>query len=194
MSNLDQIKNLREKTGAGIVEIKKALEETKGDETKALEILKRKGLEKAEKKADRSAKEGIIASYIHSNGKMGAMVKLFCETDFVAKNEEFKALAQEIAMHIVASSPKYLRPEDVPQEVIEKEKEIWLAQIKEEGKPEEIVNKILEGKEKKLREELSLLSQPFVKNPDQTVKELIAGKIGKIGENIQVGEFARFEL
>lgn len=191
---LDKIKNLREKTGAGIVEVKKALEEAKGDDKKAIEILRKKGQEKALKKAERSAKEGIVASYIHSNGKVGAMVKLFCETDFVARNEEFKELAKDLAMHITASNPKYLKPEDVPQELVEGEKEIWTAQLEREGKPKNIIPKALEGKEKKFREELAFLTQPFIKNPDIAVGELIAEKIGKIGENIQVGEFSRFEL
>ena len=194
MATLEQIKNLRERTGAGIVEVKKALEEAGGDEAKAIEILRKRGKEKALKKSDRTAAEGVIASYIHSNAKVGAIVKLLCETDFVARNEEFKALAQDIAMHITASNPKYIKPEDVPQESVDKEKEIWKEQLKGEGKPEEIMVKILEGKEKKFREEISLLTQPFVKNPDQTVGELITEKIGKIGENIQVGEFSRLEL
>ncbi len=194
MATLEQIKNLRERTGAGIVEVKKALEEAGGDEAKAIEILRKRGKEKALKKSDRTAAEGVVASYIHSNAKVGAIVKLLCETDFVARNEEFKALAQDIAMHITASNPKYIKPEDVPQESVDKEKEIWKEQLKGEGKPEEIMVKILEGKEKKFREEISLLTQPFVKNPDQTVGELITEKIGKIGENIQVGEFSRLEL
>ncbi len=194
MATLEQIKNLRERTGAGIVDVKKALEEAGGDESKAIDILRKRGKEKALKKSDRTAAEGAIASYIHSNAKVGAIVKLLCETDFVARNEEFRALAQDIAMHITASNPKYVRPEDVPQALVDKEKEIWIEQLKGEGKPEAIMEKILEGKEKKFREEISLLAQPFVKNPDQTVGELIAEKIGKIGENIQVGEFARLEL
>jgi len=192
--SLEQIKNLREKTGAGIVEVKKALQEAKGDEEKAITILRKRGQEKAVKKSERSAKEGVVASYIHSNGKVGAIVKLFCETDFVARNEEFKELARDLAMHITASNPKYLKPDQVPGKVIEKEKEIWVAQLEQEGKPKNIIPKALEGKEKKFREESALLTQPFVKNPDLTVGELVAEKIGKIGENIQVGEFSRFEL
>lgn len=194
MSNLEQIKKLRERTGAGIVEVKKALEEASGDETKAMELLRKRGQEKAIKKLDREAKEGVVASYIHSNNKVGSMLKLYCETDFVAKNEEFKSLAQDIAMHITAMAPQYLNPESVPAELVEKEKEFWMEEFKDGKKPEEIVAKILEGKEKKFREEISLLTQSFVKNPDQTIGELIAEKIGKIGENIQVGEFSRFEL
>ncbi|HCP09016.1 MAG TPA: elongation factor Ts [Candidatus Moranbacteria bacterium] len=192
--SLEQIKSLRERTGAGIVEVKKALEEAGGDDNKAIDILRKKSKDKAIKKSDRVAREGTIASYVHSNNRVGAIVKLLCETDFVARNDDFKALAQDIAMHITASNPQYIKPEDVSAEVVEKEKEIWTAQLKQEGKPEEMIGKILEGKEKKFREEISLLTQPFVKNPDQTVGELITENIGKIGENIQVGEFSRLEL
>lgn len=181
-------------TGAGIVDVKKAMEEAGGDEEKALDILRKRGQEKAGKKSGRIAKEGVIASYVHSNSKVGAMVKLLCETDFVARNEEFKALAQDIAMHITASNPLYLKPEDVSAEIVEKEKEIWTEQLKNEGKPAAMIAKILEGKEKKFREDNALLTQPFVKNPEITVGELVAEKIGKIGENIQIGDFSRLEL
>lgn len=166
--SLEQIKNLREKTGAGMVEVKKALDEAEGNEEKALEILKKRGQEKALKKSDRAAGEGIVAAYIHSNGKVGAIVKLYCETDFVARNDEFKALAQDIAMHIVACNPKYLKSEEVSEETV--------------------------AAEGRSREELALLTQAFVKNPDQTIQDLLTEKISKIGENIQIGEFARFEL
>jgi elongation factor Ts len=191
---LEQIKKIREQTGAGVVDVKKALDETGGDEVKAIEILRKKGQDKALKKSDREAKEGIIASYIHSNGKLGAIVKLYCETDFVARNDEFQELAKDIAMHISATDPQVLNPEDVNSDAVEKEKEIWKEQLKEEGKPEEIVGKIMEGKEKKFREEISLMTQSFVKNPDITIGNLITEKIGKIGENIQIGDFSRFEL
>lgn len=194
MATLEQIKNLRERTGAGIVEVKKALEESQGDEQKAIDILRKKGQEKAMKKSDRIAGEGVIVAYIHSNGRVGAILKLLCETDFVGRNEEFKALAQDIAMHITATNPKYIKPEDVPAEMIAKEKEIWLAQLADEKKSEDIATTILNGKEKKFREDISLITQPFIKNPEQTVGELITEKINKIGENIQIGEFSRFEL
>lgn len=194
MTTLDQIKKIREMTGAGIVEVKKALEEASGNEEKAIEILRKKGKEKAIKRSERSAKEGVIAAYVHSNEKVGAMVELLCETDFVARNENFKNLAKDIAMHITAMNPKYLKPEDVSSEIIEKEKEIWTAQLENEGKPKNMLDKILAGKEKKFREEISLLTQPFVKNPDQTVEELVTESIGKIGENIRIGRFSRFEL
>lgn len=191
---LDLIKKIREKTGAGMVSIKQALDEAKGDEEKALEILKKQGQAKAIKKSEREVKEGIVVSYIHSNNKVGSLVKIFCETDFVGRNEEFQALAKDIAMHITAMNPRYLKPEDVPAEMIEKEKEIWRAQLEQEGKPAEMLEKILPGKEKKFREEMALMTQAFVKDPSKTIAELLTEKIGKIGENIQIGEFVRFEL
>ncbi len=191
---LEQIKKIREQTGAGMVDVKKALEEAGGDEKKAIEILRKKGQSKAVKKAEREAKEGIIGSYLHSNGKIGAMVKLYCETDFVARNEEFQELAKDIAMHISAMDPKFLNPEDVSDDVVAKEKEIWTEQMKDENKPEEVMQKIMEGKEKKFREEMSLMTQPFVKNPDVTIGELVTEKISKMGENVKVGDFVRFEL
>lgn len=194
MSQLGKIKKLRERTGAGVVDVKKALEEAKDNEEKAIEILRKKGQDKAIKKSNRDAKEGIIAVYIHSNNKVGSLVKVYCETDFVARNSEFQNLAKDIAMHITAMDPKFLKPEDVPSDLIKKEREIWTEQFKKEKKPKNITNKILEGKEKKFREEVSLLSQSFVKNPDIIIEELIAEKIGKIGENIQIGEFMRYEL
>lgn len=192
--SLEQIKKLREKTGAGIVEVKKALMDADGDENKAIEILRKRGQEKANKKSERTTQEGVVASYVHSNNRLAATVKLYCETDFVARNDEFKELARDIAMHIAALNPKYLNPMDVPRDIIDKEKEIWTEQLKNEGKKEEMIPKILEGKEKKFREELALLTQAFVKNPEQTVGDLVKEKIGKIGENIQVGEFSRLEL
>jgi elongation factor Ts len=191
---MEQIKNLREKTGAGIVDVKKAIEDAKGDEPKAIELLRKRGQEKAGKKAGRSASEGVVVSYIHPNHRVGTIVKLLCETDFVARNEEFQILAQDIAMHITAMQPQYTKAEEVSVEIVEKEKEIWMEQLKNENKKPEIITKIIEGKEKKFREEISLLTQAFVKNPDKTVGELISEKIGKIGENIQVGEFYRLEL
>lgn len=194
MSYLDQVKQLREKTGAGIVDAKKALDEAKGDMDQALDILKKRGQAKALKKTDRETREGVIAIYLHPNKKVSAMVKLFCETDFVGRNEEFQDLAKDVAMHVAAMSPKVLQPSDVADEIIEKEKAIWVEQLKNEGKKEEMFDKIMIGKEKKLREDMALLTQAFVKDPNKTVGELIAEKVGKMGENIQVGEFVRFEL
>ena len=191
---LDKIKKVREKTGAGVVNIKQALEEAAGDEEKAIEILRKKGQDKALKKSDRATKEGVVVSYIHSNGKIGSMVKIYCETDFVARTDEFQALAKDIAMHVAAMDPKVLRPEDVPVVLVEKEREIWREQLKNEGKPEAMWEKIMIGKEDKFRKEQSLLTQAFVKEPKMTVGDLVQEKVAKIGENIQVGEFVRFEL
>ncbi|HBP00863.1 MAG: Elongation factor Ts [Candidatus Moranbacteria bacterium GW2011_GWE1_49_15] len=191
---LNTIKKIRERTGAGVVNIKKALDEAGGNEEKAIEILRKQGHDKALKKADRAANEGVVVSYIHSNNRVGSLVKLLCETDFVARNTEFQELARDIAMHVTAMNPQFLKPEEVPAEAVEKEKEIWKAQLAKEGKPENMMEKIMEGKEKKFREEISLLTQSFVKDPSVKVGDLIAEKIGKIGENIQIGEFVRFEL
>jgi len=191
---LEKIKKIREQTGAGMVNIKEALDAAGGDEEKAIELLRKKGQDKALKKAGRETKEGVLVSYIHSNKKVGAMVKLYCESDFVGLNEEFQNLAKDIAMQVVASDPKVLRPEDVSAELIAKEREIWIEQLKNEGKPEAMLEKIMAGKEDKFRKDLALLTQPFIKEPKVTIDEVIKEKIGKIGENIQVGEFVRFEL
>ncbi len=194
MSTVEQIKKLREQTGAGIVEVKKALDEAVGDEEKAIDILRKSGANKAIKKADREAREGIIGTYVHSNQKIGAMVKVLCETDFVAMNEDFRAFATDIAMHITATDPQCLRPEDVDDALVAKEREIWVEQLKNEGKPEDIMEKIMAGKEAKFRSENALLSQSFVKDLDKTVEDLLNETIGKIGEKIEIGEFARFSF
>jgi len=194
MSTLEQIKKLREMTGAGIVEVKKALDESDGNEEKAIEELRKSGQSKALKKADRNASEGIIGMYVHSNQKMSAMVKILCETDFVARNEDFQKFAQDIAMHITATDPQCVHPEDVDTDFIAKEREIWAEQLKNEGKPKDIIEKIMEGKEQKLRAESALLSQPFVKDPDKTVEDLLNELVAKIGEKIEIGEFARFSF
>lgn len=191
---IDKIKKLRESSGAGVLDVKKALEEARGDEALAREILRKRGRQIASKKSDRIAGEGVVVSYVHPNRRLGAIVKLLCETDFVARNEQFQKLAYDIAMHVAAMNPEYIKPEDVPDEIIKKEREIWTAQMEKQNKTSEIMEKILLGKEKKFREESALLTQPFVKNPDQTVGELIGEMIGKIGENIQVGEFLRMSL
>jgi elongation factor Ts len=191
---MELVKKIRERTGAGMVAIKKAIDEAGGDEEKAIEILRKLGASKAAKKADREAHEGVVVSYVHSNNRVGALVKLLCESDFVARNEEFRNLAKDIAMHVAAMNPKFIKPEEMPQELVEKEKEIWRAQLASEGKKAEMMDKIMSGKEKKFREESALLTQAFVKNPEVTVGELVVEKIGKIGENIQVGEIVRIEL
>ncbi len=194
MSQMEQIKALREKTGAGIVDVKKALDEAGFDEVKAIEILRKRGQDKAMKKGDRETHEGIVVSYIHSNGRIGALVKLYCETDFVARNEEFQALAHDIAMHVAAVAPQCVKPEEVSSEVIAKELALWREQLATEGKPAELVEKILAGKEEKFRADQALVTQSFVKDPTKTVGELLSEKITKIGENIQVGGFVRFEM
>jgi elongation factor Ts len=191
MSN-DLIKELREQTGAGIMDVKEALDEASGDKEKAIEILRKKGLAKQAKKADRVANEGIIDSYIHAGGRIGVLVEVNCETDFVARTDDFKNLVKEIALHIAASNPLYISPEDVPAEVIEKEKEIYKEQFAD--KPAEVIEKMLEGKINKYLEEVCLLNQPYVKDPDKTIGELLAEATGKMGENIQVRRFARFML
>lgn len=186
------VKELREKTGAGMMECKKALETSGGDFNKAIEILRQKGLATAQKKASREAREGIITSYIHMD-KIGVMLELNCETDFVARNEEFRQLAKDIAMQIAASNPQYIQREDIPQEVIEKEKEIYKSQIKG-NKPPQVVEKIIEGKLEKFFEEMCLLDQPFIKEPEKKIKDLITEKVAKFGENIMVRRFVRFQV
>ncbi len=191
---MEQIKALREKTGAGIVDVKKAFDEANGDEAKAIEILRKRGQDKAMKKGDRETHEGVVVSYVHSNKRVGALVKLYCETDFVARNEEFQDLGRDIAMHITAANPRYIKPEDMPKEEVEKEKALWLEELAKEGKPADLVEKIVAGKEEKFRSENALLSQPFVKDGEKTVGELLTEKIHKIGENILVGDFVRYEM
>ncbi|HMR55486.1 MAG TPA: translation elongation factor Ts [Candidatus Doudnabacteria bacterium] len=191
MSN-DLIKELREQTGAGIMDVKEALDEAGGDNEKAIEILRKKGLAKQAKKADRAANEGIVESYIHGGGRIGVLVEVNCETDFVARTDDFKNLVKEIALHIAASNPLYISPEDVPAEVIEKEKEIYKEQSA--GKPDDVIEKMLEGKINKYLEEVCLLSQPYVKDQDKTIGELLGEATGKMGENIQVRRFSRFML
>ncbi len=188
------IKELREKTGAGIVDCKKALQEANGDMEKAVEILRKKGAAKAAKKADRVTAEGLVVSYIHAGGKVGVLLELNCETDFVARTEDFKNLGHEIAMQIAAMSPEYVSKEDVPAEVIEKEKEILREQALAEGKPEHIVEKIVEGRLNKFFSEKCLLEQPWIKDDSKTVGDLVKEYITKLGENIKVKRFCRFEV
>lgn len=191
---MEQVKALREKTGAGIVDVKKALDEAGFDEAKAIELLRKRGQDKAMKKGDRETHEGIVVSYVHSNGRIASMVKLYCETDFVARTDEFQELGRDIAMHVAASAPQYVKPEEVPAELVSQEEVIWREQLKAENKPAELLDKILSGKQEKFRNEIALLTQPFVKDPGKTVGALLAEKIHKMGENIQVGSFIRYEL
>ncbi|MXO79768.1 translation elongation factor Ts [Paenibacillus sp. OT2-17] len=192
--NASAVKELREKTGAGMLDCKKALEEANGDLTKAVEVLREKGLAAAANKAGRIATEGVVESYIHAGGRIGVLVEVNCETDFVAKTDQFRDFVRDIAMHIAASNPRYVRREEVPQEEIEKEKEILKAQALNEGKPEKIVEKMVEGRIGKFYEEFCLLDQSFIKDPDKTISTLINEKISTIGENISLRRFVRFEL
>jgi elongation factor Ts len=194
MISANLVKELRERTGAGMMDCKKALTETNGDTEKAIEYLREKGLSAAAKKAGRIATEGVIETYIHGGGRIGVMLELNCETDFVAKTDDFKELAKDIAMHIAAAKPEFLKPEEVPTEELEKEKSILRAQALNEGKPEKIVDKMVEGRIAKFFKDVCLLEQPFVKDPDKTVSQLITEKIAKIGENISVRRFVRYEL
>lgn len=192
MSDNNLIKELREITGAGLMDIKDALTEANEDKEKAMEILRKKGITKLAKKADRQASEGIIESYIHAGGRVGVLVELNCETDFVARTDDFKQLAKDLALHIAAANPLYVSSDQVPAEVIEKEKEIYREQAK--GKPDDVIEKMLEGKLSKYYEEVCLLDQPFVKDGDIKISQLISNAVAKMGENVKVGRFSRFVL
>lgn len=188
------VKELRTKTGAGMMDCKEALAASDGDFEKAIDFLRKKGLSAATKRSSKAAKEGTIASYIHMGGRIGVMVELNCETDFVAKTEAFQTAAKDIAMHIAASNPLYLRPEEIPAEALEREKEIYRSQLREEKKPEKIWDKIIEGKLKKYYEDVCLTEQKFIKNTDITIATLINNLIANTGENIMIRRFARFQL
>lgn len=188
------VKELREKTGAGMMDCKKALVETNGDLDKAIDFLREKGLAAAAKKAGRIAAEGLVESYIHAGGKLGVLVEVNCETDFVAKNDDFRNFVKDVAMHIAASKPLYISREEVPQETLEHEKEILRAQALNEGKPANIIDKMVEGRVVKYYKEFCLLEQPFVKDPDKTIETLVKEKISTIGENISIRRFVRWEM
>lgn len=188
------IQELRQRSGAGILDCKRALEETQGNIEKAVEILRRKGLAIAAKKADRIAQEGVIEAYVHPGERMGALVELNCETDFVARTKEFRQLAHDIAMQVVASRPFYVEPEDVPAEMVDKEKENHRAQAREENKPPQVVDSVVEGRLEKYFDEICLLRQPFIKDEDRTVQDIVNSYIARLGENIVVNRFAHFEL
>jgi elongation factor Ts len=188
------VKELRDKTSAGMMDCKKALVESDGDLDKAIEFLRKKGLDTAKKRAGRATSEGTIQSYIHMGAKLGVMVEVSCETDFVAKNEDFIEFAKNIAMHIAASNPLAINAEDVPEDVIEKEKEIYRAQAREMGKPDAVIDKIVDGKLVKFMKENCLVDQPFVRDPDKTVADLLNELIAKIGENISIKRYARFQV
>jgi elongation factor Ts len=189
-----QVKELREKTGAPMMDCKQALTEAQGDTEKAIVLLRKKGVSMALKKADRITSEGSVASYIHAGGKIGVLVEVNCESDFVARTDDFKELIHDIAMHIAASDPKFVRKEDVTPEAYEREKEIFLAQAVASGKPPQIAEKMVAGKMEKFYEEVCLYEQPFIKDQTVSISQLIAGKIGKLGENIAVRRFARFKV
>lgn len=194
MSNINakMVADLRAKTGAGLMDCKKALVETNGNEEEAVTLLRKKGIASADKKSSRDAGDGLVESYIHMGGKVGVLIEVNCETDFVAKTDDFKTLTRDIAMHIAAASPQCVDREGVPQDLLNKEREIAAGQV--EGKPANIVEKIVEGKLEKVYQQVCLLEQPFVKNPDQTVGEMIKQSIAKLGENIVVRRFARFQI
>ena len=188
----EQVKNLRQKTGAGLMECKKALVETDGDLDQAVTVLRKRGRAAAEKKAGRTTSEGLIGSYIHG-GKIGVLIEVNCETDFVAKTPQFQELVKDLAMQVAASSPRFVRREDVPEEVLAKEREILKSQAESAGKPAQIIEKIVEGKLAKFYSETVLLEQPFIKNADTTIQQHVAAIISVLKENIQVRRFARFE-
>lgn len=188
------VKELREKTGAGVMDCKKALAETAGNVEKAVDYLRSKGLSAAAKKVGRIATEGLVGAYVHPGGKIGVLVEVNCETDFVARTQEFQSLLKDIAMQIAAANPRYVRPDEVPQEELEKERQIYRQQALESGKPEKILDKIVEGKLERFYSEVCLLEQAFIKNPDQKVADLIKEAVAKLQENIQVRRFARYHL
>jgi len=192
--NAKLVKELREKTGCGMMDCKNALVEANDNIDKAIEILREKGLAKTAKKSGRIAAEGVVQSYIHMGGKIGVLVEVNCETDFVAKTDGFLKFAKDVAMHIAASNPKYVSREEVPAEEVEHEKEILKVQALNEGKPEKIIDKMVEGRLNKFYEEICLLDQPFVKNPDITIGDFVKEEIMAIGENVKIRRFARFQM
>ena len=188
------VKELRDKTGAGIMDCKEALNVSVGDFEKAIDYLRKKGMSAATKRSSKAAKDGVIASYIHMGGRIGVLVEVNCETDFVAKTDDFQLLAKDLTMHVAAANPLYVKPEDIPPEVIEREKEIYRSQAMAEKKPEKIWDKIIEGKLKKYYEDVCLLNQKFIKDTDITVETLLNNMIAKTGENIIIRRFVRFQL
>src|ERR1700733_12674547 len=189
-----QVKELREKTGAPMMDCRNALQEAKGDLDQAVVVLRKKGMASAAKKASRTTNEGAVGTYIHAGGKIGVLLEVNCESDFVARTEDFQELLKDIAMHIAATDPRYIRKEDVTAEDLEREKDIYRAQAAQTGKPAPVIEKIVEGKMSKFYEEVCLLEQPFIKEQTIAIKDLIATKIGKLGENLSVRRFARFKV
>ena len=192
--SVELVKDLRQRTGAGVIDCKAALQEANGNMDAAIEYLRRKGLAAAAKKAGRIAADGLISSYIHAGGKMGVLVEINCETDFVAKTDDFQAFVKNIAMHIAATNPQYIRREEIPPEVLEGEKRIYRSQALDSGKPEKVIDKIVQGKLERFYSEVCLLEQTYVKDSDLTIKEVLDAMIAKVGENINIRRFARFQL
>jgi elongation factor Ts len=188
------VKELRERTGSGMMECKKALQESNGDMEKAIDYLRSRGSAKAAKRAEREAKEGAIGSYVHMGGRIGVLVEIGCETDFVARNADFQTLVRDVAMHVAAANPLALNPSDIPADVVERERGVYAEQVKQEGKPEKMWDKIVEGKLAKFYKESTLLDQPFVKDPDKTVGQYVTEVASKTGENIVIRRFVRFAL
>lgn len=188
------VRDLREKTNAGIMDCKRALQETGGDLDKAVVFLREKGLAAAAKKASRGASDGVVSSYIHGGGKIGVLIEVNCETDFVARTDEFQALVRDLAMQVAASSPRYVSRDEVPESAIEEERKIYRAQAAESGKPDNVIERMVDGKVSKFYSDVCLLEQPYVKDPQRTVGQLVTDAIAKIGENIVVRRFARFQL
>lgn len=188
------VKELREKTGAGVMDCKEALEASSGSVDAAIDYLRKKGLQAAAKRSARSTREGVVGSYIHGGGRLGVLVEVNCETDFVARTDQFQELVHDVAMHIAASNPQYISRQEVPTAVLEKERLIFEEQAKSSGRPAQVIPKIVEGRLEKFFEETCLLEQPFVKDPDKTIQELVQAKIATIGENITISRFARFAL
>lgn len=190
----DMVKELRQRTGIGMMECKKALEESGGDMDKAIALLRKKGYARAKDKMSRETSEGLVGSYIHTNNKIGVLVEINCETDFVARNAEFQDMVKNVAMHIAAARPKYLAAEDIPAAVLEEEKAVIREQLKDQKKPPEIIEKIVQGKLGKFYEEVCLLDQPFIKDDKVTIRQFVQSHVAKLGENIKINRFARFEM
>lgn len=192
--SFDKVKQLRAETLVGIVECKKALEESEGDIEKAKLLLRKKGMKIAEKKLEEATNQGLIASYMHHNARVGVLVEVQCQSDFVARNEEFQQFARDVAMHIAASSPKWIAQQDIPPKCLQEEEEVIQAEIKDDGKPAHIVDKIIQGKMKKFYESVCLLDQPYIKDEDKTVGDYLQQMVARLGENIKIKRFVRFEL
>ncbi len=193
-ADIKQVSELRARTGAGLMDAKKAMEQANGDMEKAVEILRKAGAAKAAKKADRVSKEGLVETYIHANGKVGTLVVLNCETDFVARNDMFKQLAKDIAMHVAAANPEYLKVEDIPENVVEKEMEIYKEQVRQQGKPADMLEKIAQNKLNQFYAERVLLKQPFIKDESKTIEELVQNATAVMGEKIELSRFTRFTV